>query len=690
MVVSSQSKIINPQDNKKGKIITFYSYKGGVGRTMILANVAWILASSGKKVLIIDWDLEAPGLHQYFRPFLSDKELTRDTEGLIDFFTEFLNIALTPPEDNTKNNDENWYNELVDQLVSSQYYVKQLKWPFKNKGKIDFIPAGRQDDSYAERVNSFNWNIFYERFGGGAFLEIIKERVCREYDYILIDSRTGVSDTAGICTVQMPDILVVLFAPNVQNILGLKSVINLAKKGWPNYRNSPQDELPIFPVLSRVELAELSRLKAAEEKIKEEFTPFLPKYLQGQKQSEEYWGKVEIPYYPFYSFEEILATFYDNPSKEISLLRAIERFVFYLTEKTEKKVIEFQAPSVEQRRKIVAQFLAFFSKKNQIFLSFRQEDIDAVKAIAERLRYDESELPTLFETWRLTPGKSRMQELEQTLQISPLCLFFMGENNQQSTDEIGFIKRQLELDEINVILVLLPKAPEKEKLIRPFSLEHEVRHEVRFEKLDDNEAISSLLDKIHELLPYNRKKRKPSERKNETLGLEKSLIPNQINTDKSRQVQGLMLFSAALADGLESTAGRGAEATCFRAGRLMGLKWPVKRKTSDIYLALESVAMELTMMGINWPFEFEKYPLRSFPGYQEIKLPFQNCIIRCALFRYGSPLGTALCQTRHGLFCGLFEKISGTKNYLDIFERGKKNAGACENACLLTLKISDD
>jgi MinD-like ATPase involved in chromosome partitioning or flagellar assembly len=34
-----------------------------------LANVAWILASNGKRVLTIDWDLEAPGLHRYFRDY---------------------------------------------------------------------------------------------------------------------------------------------------------------------------------------------------------------------------------------------------------------------------------------------------------------------------------------------------------------------------------------------------------------------------------------------------------------------------------------------------------------------------------------------------------------------------------------------------------------------------------------------
>ena len=47
-----------------GRIITFYSYKGGTGRSMALANIAWLMASAGRQVLVIDWDLEAPGLHR--------------------------------------------------------------------------------------------------------------------------------------------------------------------------------------------------------------------------------------------------------------------------------------------------------------------------------------------------------------------------------------------------------------------------------------------------------------------------------------------------------------------------------------------------------------------------------------------------------------------------------------------------
>ena len=44
-------------------VVTFYSYKGGVGRTLALLNVAYELADSGQRVLVVDFDLEAPAIH---------------------------------------------------------------------------------------------------------------------------------------------------------------------------------------------------------------------------------------------------------------------------------------------------------------------------------------------------------------------------------------------------------------------------------------------------------------------------------------------------------------------------------------------------------------------------------------------------------------------------------------------------
>jgi len=72
----------------QGSIITFYSYKGGAGRTMALANAACLLAAAGYRILAIDWDLEAPGLHRYLHPFLADPDLSK-TPGIIDLVWDY-------------------------------------------------------------------------------------------------------------------------------------------------------------------------------------------------------------------------------------------------------------------------------------------------------------------------------------------------------------------------------------------------------------------------------------------------------------------------------------------------------------------------------------------------------------------------------------------------------------------------
>ena len=156
-------------------------------------------------------------------------------------------------------------------------------------------------------------------------------------------------------------------------------------------------------------------------------------------------------------------------------------------------------------------------------------------------------------------------------------------------------------------------------------------------------------------------------------------------TELRRQVQGLMVFLGSLTDSLETSVGRGAKAVCSRAGRKAGLKTEVKRTERDLLDALEVVRQEMLDMGINWP--FSPYKKRSDPelitnsdGIREIHLPFQNCIVRCTLFRYGFPQGMSLCETKHGLFCGLFEKVYGARAKLEITHAG-------ENSCLLKLKV---
>jgi cellulose biosynthesis protein BcsQ len=293
-----------------GTIITFYSYKGGTGRSMALANVAWILASAGKRVLTIDWDLEAPGLHRYFRPFLIDKELT-SSEGVIDFVTNFADEVVTPTQQEMT---ADWYKPHAD----ITRYALSVNYSFPGSGKIDFVPAGRQGATYATSVNSFQWLRFYEQLGGGALLEAAKEHVREKYDYILIDSRTGVSDTAGICTVKMPDSLVICFTYNNQSIEGASAVarsIIKSRESSFDQASSGQDSpsFRVFPVPMRVEQSELAKLRARQDYAWSVFDPFLS-HISGDRQ--QYWTSVEVPYIAYFAYEEVLSTFVDLPGEK--------------------------------------------------------------------------------------------------------------------------------------------------------------------------------------------------------------------------------------------------------------------------------------------------------------------------------------------------------------------------------------
>jgi MinD-like ATPase involved in chromosome partitioning or flagellar assembly len=324
-----------------GDIITFYSYKGGTGRTMAMANVAWILAASGRKVLAVDWDLEAPGIHRYFHPFLRDKDLASST-GIIDLVIDFAVQATTPPSTD-EDKKKGWYLPYADVLR----HAVSIDWDF-GKGRLDLLPAGQQNASYATRVNSFNWDNFYERLGGGTFLDALRDSMRAEYDYVLVDSRTGVSDTSGICTVQMPDKIVVCFTLNRQSIEGASSVARsvVEARSRAGRRNTQ-----VFPVPTRVEKGETERLDAARTASRERFDEFLGHLPEATP--DRYWAEVEVGYQSYYAFEEVLATFSDPTSHVGSLLRTMEKLTARLTGKHE---VSWVAPAPDRRAEVLAKY----------------------------------------------------------------------------------------------------------------------------------------------------------------------------------------------------------------------------------------------------------------------------------------------------------------------------------------------
>jgi MinD-like ATPase involved in chromosome partitioning or flagellar assembly len=277
-----------------GTIVTFYSYKGGVGRSFTLANIAILLARWGHRVLTIDWDLEAPGLHEYFTPLLP----ARPETGLVDLVADFTTGALGPTAD----------------------YVTHLNI---DDGVVDLIAAGRKDGEYARRVQNIDWAGLYER-GFADALERLRKDWVTDYDFVLIDSRTGWADIASICTAHLPDRLVLVFTANEQSIGGAVDVANRANE---TRDRMPYDrpKLAVLPVLSRFDSrVEYKRAEKWYQICTEMTTPLFSNWLVRHVPPALILRHLTLPYVSYWSFGEQLPVLEETTPSTDQIAYALE------------------------------------------------------------------------------------------------------------------------------------------------------------------------------------------------------------------------------------------------------------------------------------------------------------------------------------------------------------------------------
>jgi hypothetical protein len=306
-------------ERSRGRVVTFYSYKGGPGRTMALANVAWILASNGCRVLAVDWDLDSPGLHRFFAPFLDQP--TYEGPGLVDMIRNYQWEA-----GRAVNGERRL--ALIEGLIAEhtrirRYAIPLRNWDFPGRGSLEFLPPGRENRDYVASISALDWDHFYEALYGGRFFDALRDEVKAQYDYVLIDSRTGLSDVADICTVHLPDVLVDCFTLSTQAIEGAAQV---AKSVRSRYHDRG---IRILPVAMRVDPSQHERVEAGRVFAQQNFEDLPAGMTAAERHS--YWSGVEIPYRPYYAYEEILAVFGDAPGDPGSLLSAYERITAYIT-----------------------------------------------------------------------------------------------------------------------------------------------------------------------------------------------------------------------------------------------------------------------------------------------------------------------------------------------------------------------
>jgi MinD-like ATPase involved in chromosome partitioning or flagellar assembly len=259
-------------------IVTFYSYKGGVGRSMALANIAVLLAQRGRKVLTVDWDLEAPGLDRYFGYF----DIKPGGPGLLRLLMEARNS------------------------VTADFKNFTSSFDCKGKHPITFLASGReQDEAYSRNLENFDWQEFFDN-QGGPFLEKLRQQWREEFDIVLIDSRTGLSDSGGICTIQIPDIVVAMFTANYQSLYGVRDVMRLAQKARQGlaYDRMP---LSVLPLPARWGVHEFQETRVWLDRITEAVQEFYEDWLPRTVRAREVVESVKIPQADYFGFGEKLA-----------------------------------------------------------------------------------------------------------------------------------------------------------------------------------------------------------------------------------------------------------------------------------------------------------------------------------------------------------------------------------------------
>ncbi|MEY3442340.1 MAG: hypothetical protein RLZZ519_621, partial [Bacteroidota bacterium] len=220
------------------KTIAFYSYKGGVGRSLAVSHVAYWLSREGKTVFLLDMDMEAPGLHYKLEQY--NHKIT-PTKGLVDFV--------------------GYFNREDKAATSLKEYVIPLESTENKMSPMWLMPAGDPFAStYWKQLSSIEWKEFLyqgEMLGSLLFLEL-KALIEKEYnpDFLLIDSRTGLNDLTGIGMNLLADDAVILGVNNPENIDGSRIVMEKLRRA---------EKLPFKEAKTRLHFV-LTRIPAPDSK----------------------------------------------------------------------------------------------------------------------------------------------------------------------------------------------------------------------------------------------------------------------------------------------------------------------------------------------------------------------------------------------------------------------------------------
>ncbi|MGI5498598.1 FxSxx-COOH system tetratricopeptide repeat protein [Lentzea sp. CA-135723] len=253
-------------------IAAFLSASGGAGRTSTVANLAWVLSSAGKRVLVVDWGSEPPRVPEYLEPFHADQVQMSDATG---------------------------------RLLAALYDATGLNTPFQ-LGRYTVptaaVPAGTgYVDVFAPVVPDGSGPARGDQTPSDGDATALRDRLHAEpYDVVLIDAPTSETEDALSLLSSIADVVAVCFKPRPGSV---EHAGRLAKR--LRQRVLPPDVVPVATMVRHQRLPRADRSRA---QIRAAFTVALGDQVPRMPGD----PVVEIPYQAHEAFDPLLAVLVED------------------------------------------------------------------------------------------------------------------------------------------------------------------------------------------------------------------------------------------------------------------------------------------------------------------------------------------------------------------------------------------
>lgn len=425
-----------------GTVVTFYSYKGGVGRSFALANIAVILAQWGARVLVVDWDIEAPGLNHYYA-----NTAPYQPAGVLDFI------------DDCEKGKAKFWDAYAAPVALGDGTEGLYLMPAMASGGTD----------YTLRVQNLDWDELYDLHKFGSQLEILRAQWVEAFDFVLVDSRTGVTDFSGLTTVQLPDVLVFMFTANAQSLEGCADI---ARRAMEARRKLPVDRPALIPlpIPARFEQREeYERAQQWRERFARDLAPFLDRWRSPGADAVKLLDLLTVPYVPRWTFGEDLAVMQESagtagtrtPGQAVSF--ALETIAALLAQgfsridllvSSRDEYVHAARASLQSRR--AASLKSTNLKSASVFCSFADTDLSALDEISNVLTASSFSALGIHD---IGNGAHVTDETIKAIEDADAYVVLMGPSpSQWQAAEIAAILRQTLRSDLRkpVIPIILP------------------------------------------------------------------------------------------------------------------------------------------------------------------------------------------------------------------------------------------